>query len=242
MNAELEKLVRLHHAETHLKRIESDLAEVPRLGKEIDDRLERDRSRLDAAKAALAGSQKTRKEQESAVADLKGKLSKFKGQLMEVKTNKEYTAVLHEIEGVERDIRGRDDLTFAEMEKEEVLAQEVKREEVAFKAVAADAVRDKAGLDARAGALAAEASRKQAERDAVAASIPEDKLDLYGRVAKQRGSGAAEARDGMCQACHVRMRLQIWVEVKKNEQILQCESCSRILYYEPPPPTVSVEP
>ena len=242
MNAELEKLVRLHHAETHLKRIESDLAEVPHLRKEIDERLERDRARLDAAKAALAGSQRTRKEQEGAVADLKGKLSKYKGQLMEVKTNKEYTAVLHEIEGVERDIRSRDDLTFAEMEREELLAQVVKREDVAFKAVAADAVRDKAGLDARAEALAAEASRKQAERDAVAASIPEDTLDRYGRVAKQRGSGAAEARDGMCQACHVRMRLQIWVEVKKNEQILQCESCSRILYYEPPPPTVSVEP
>ncbi len=242
MNADLQKLVRLHHAETDLKHIESDLAEVPRLRTEIEERLERDRDRLDAAKAALAGSQKFRKEHENAVADLKGKLSKFKGQLMEVKTNKEYTAVLHEIEGVERDIRARDDLTFAEMEKEEVLAQEVKREEVAFKAVAADAARDKAGLDARAEALAAEASRKQAERDAVAASIPEDTLDLYGRVARQRGSGAAEARDGVCQACHVRMRLQIWVEVKKNEQILQCESCSRILYYEPPPPTVSVEP
>jgi hypothetical protein len=242
MNAELEKLVRLHHAETHLKRIESDLAEVPRLRKEIEDRLERDRDRLDAAKAALAGSQKSRKEHETAVADLKGKLSKFKGQLMEVKTNKEYTAVLHEIEGVERDIRGRDDLTFAEMEKEEVLAQEVKREEAAFKAVAADAAKENADLDARATGLAAEASRKQAERDAAAATIPQDTLDLYGRVAKQRGSGAAEARDGMCQACHVRMRLQIWVEVKKNEQILQCESCSRILYYEPPPPTVSVEP
>jgi len=242
MNAELEKLVRLHHAETHLKRIESDLAEVPRLRKEIEDRLERDRSRLDAAKGALAGSQKARKEHETAVADLKGKLSKYKGQLMEVKTNKEYTAVLHEIEGVERDIRARDDLTFAEMEKEEALAQDVKREEAAFKAVAADAAREKAELDDRAAALAAEASRKQAERDAAATAIPQDALELYGRVAKQRGSGAAEARDGMCQACHVRMRLQIWVEVKKNEQILQCESCSRILYYEPPPPTVSVEP
>lgn len=242
MNAELGKLVRLHHAETDLKRIESELVEVPRLRKEIEERLERDRSRLDAAKAALVGSQKARKEHEGAVADLKGKLSKYKGQLMEVKTNKEYTAVLHEIEGVEREIRARDDLTFAEMEKEEVLAQDVKREEAAFKAVVADAAKEKADLDARATALAAEASRQQAERDVVAASIPEDALDLYGRVAKQRGSGAAEARDGVCQACHVRMRLQIWVEVKKNEQLLQCESCSRILYYEPPPPTVSVEP
>ena len=52
----------------------------------------------------------------------------------------------------------------------------------------------------------------------------------------------AEAREGMCQACHVRMRVQIWVEVKKNEQLFQCESCSRVYYYEPPPPTVVVEP
>jgi uncharacterized protein len=242
MNAELEKLVRLHHAETDLKRIESDLAEVPRLRKEVEERLERDRARLDAAKTALAGSQKARKEHESAVADLKGKLSKYKGQLMEVKTNKEYTAVLHEIEGVERDIRARDDLTFAEMEKEEGLAQEVKREEVAFKAVAADAAKEKADLDARSAALAAAASLKQAERDAAAAAIPEEALALYGRVAKLRGTGLAEARDGVCEACHVKLRVQVWVEVRKNEQLRQCESCSRILYYEPPPPTVSPEP
>ena len=242
MNAELEKLVRLHHAETHLKRIESDLADVPRLRKEIEDRLERDRARLDAAKSALATSQKSRREHEAAVADLKGKLSKYKGQLMEVKTNKEYTAVLHEIEGVERDIRARDDLTFAEMEKEEALAHEVKREEADFKAVAADAAKEIADLEARSTGLAAEASRRQAERDAAAASIPEEPLALYSRVARLRGTGVAEARDGVCESCHVKMRVQVWVEVRKNEQLLQCESCSRVLYYEPPPPTVSVEP
>jgi predicted nucleic acid-binding Zn-ribbon protein len=242
MNPDLEKLVRLHHAETELKRTESDLAEIPRLRKAVEDRLAGDRSHLDAAKAALAGSQKARKEQESAVADLKAKLSKYKGQLMEVKTNKEYTAVLHEIEGVEREIKSRDDLTFGEMEKEESLAHDVKREEADFKAVEADAKKEKADLDARAATLGTEAQRLKAERDAVAASVPEDALALYARIAKQRGTGVAEARDGMCQACHVRMRLQIWVEVKKNEQVFQCESCSRVLYYEPPPPTVVVEP
>jgi hypothetical protein len=76
----------------------------------------------------------------------------------------------------------------------------------------------------------------------VAASVPEGARELYARVAKQRGSGVAEARDGMCQACHVRMRVQIWVEVRKNEQIFQCESCSRIYFYEPPPPVVVAEP
>jgi predicted nucleic acid-binding Zn-ribbon protein len=242
MNPDLEKLVRLHHVEADLKRTESDLAEIPRLRQEVEDRLARDRSHLDAARAALAGSQKARKEHEGSVADLKAKLSKYKGQLMEVKTNKEYTAVLHEIDGVEREIKARDDLTFGEMEKEEALAQEVKREEADFKAVEADAKKEKAELDARAASLEVEAERLRKDRDAVAASVPEEALALYTRVAKQRGTGAAEARDGVCQACHVRMRLQIWVEVKRNEQLFQCESCSRVLYYEPPPPTVVAEP
>ena len=86
MNPDLEKLVRLHRVESDLKRVESELAAIPRLRQEIEDRLARDRSHLEAARAALAGSQKARKEHESSVADLKAKLSKYKGQLMEVKT------------------------------------------------------------------------------------------------------------------------------------------------------------
>ena len=174
--------------------------------------------------------------------DLETKRSKYKGQLMEVKTNKEYTAVLHEIEGVERDIKAREDVILEEMEKAEALGLDVKREEADFKLVEADAKKEKADLDARAATLGAEAQRLGKERDEVAASVPEESLALYTRVAKQRGTGVAEARDGMCQSCHVRMRVQIWVEVRKNEQIFQCESCSRVVFYDPPPPTVVVEP
>jgi hypothetical protein len=242
MNPDLEKLVRLHHADTELKHIESELAEIPRLRKAIEDRLAGDRSRLDAAKAALDASQKARRQNEALVQDLEAKRSKFKGQLMEVKTNKEYTAVLHEIEGVERDIKAREDLILEEMEKAEGLAQTVKREETAFRDVEADAKRERADLDARETTRQVETRRLSAERDALAASVPEDPLAVYARVAKGRGTAVAEARDGMCQACHVRMRLQIWVEVKKNEQLFQCESCSRVLFYEPPPPTVAVDP
>jgi len=242
MNPDLEKLVRLHHVDTELKRVLSDLGAIPRHRQEIDDRLARDRSHLDAAKAALEGSQKARKQNEASVQDLETKRSKYKGQLMDVKTNKEYTAVLHEIEGVERDIKAREDVILEEMEKAEALGQDVKREEADFKAVEADAKKEKLLLDARMATLGAEEKRLAKEHDEVAASVPEDLLALYTRVAKQRGTGVAEALEGMCQSCHVRMRVQIWVEVRKNDQIYQCESCSRVLFYEPPPPTVVVEP
>jgi hypothetical protein len=242
MNPNLEKLVRLHHAETELKRVEAQLNELPGRKKAIEDRLTADRARLDAAKGALDASQKARKLNEASVQDLEAKRSKYKGQLMDVKTNKEYTAMLHEIEGVERDIKGREDLILEEMEKAEALATTVKREEVDFKAIEAEARKGQAEIDAAAARLQASATSLRAERDAAAASVPDDARELYARIAKQRGSGVAEAKDGMCQACHVRLRVQIWVEVRKNEQIFQCESCGRILFYEPPPPVVVAGP
>ena len=84
MNPDLEKLVRLHHTETDLKRVQTELGEVPRLRQEIDERLTRDRAHLDAARAALEASQKARKQNEAAVQDLETIRSKYKGQLMEV--------------------------------------------------------------------------------------------------------------------------------------------------------------
>jgi hypothetical protein len=242
MNPDLEKLVRLHHVDADLKRIEAELAEIPHRRRVGEDATARERARLDAARTALDVSQKARKQHEAQVQDLETKRSKYKGQLMEVKTNKEYTAVLHEIEGVEREIKGREDLILEEMEKAEALQAEVKREEIDFKAVETEAKKSAAELDAAAARLESQAVTLRAERDSVAASVPEEARARYTRIAKARGTGVAEVRDAMCQACHVRMRVQIWVEARKNEQIFQCESCSRILYYEPPPPTVVAEP
>jgi predicted nucleic acid-binding Zn-ribbon protein len=242
MHPDLEKLVRLHHAETELKRVEVELAEVPKRRRELEEHLARDRGRLDAAKVALEASQKARKQNEAVVQDLEAKRSKYRGQLMEVKTNKEYTAMLHEIEGVEREIKAREDVILEEMEKAEGLAAKVKAEEADFKLVEAAARQDVGALDAALARLEAEAARLRDERAAATASVPEDTRALYARVAKLRGSGVAEARDGVCQTCHVKLRVQVWAEIRKNERVLQCEHCGRVLYYEAPPPTVDATP
>ena len=242
MNPDLEKLIDLHKAEIELKRLDSDLAEVPRLRGELEERVARDRGRLETARGDLEASQKSRRQHEAEVQDLETKRSKYKGQLMEVKTNKEYTAVLHEIETVEREIRSREDRILEEMEKAEVLTQDVAREEEAFRSVEKAAKGEGAELDARGARLEDEHRRVATERDRLAAAVPEEPLRLYQRVAKLRGTGMAEARDGMCQTCHVKLRLQMWVEIRQNETLFQCASCNRILYYEPPPPTVVVDP
>ena len=238
MNPDLSKLIDLHHAESELKRLDAELADVPRLREALEGRLTRERERLDAARLALETSQKTRRENEAQVQDLEIKRSKYKGQLMDVKTNKEYTAMLHEIETVERAIRSREDQILEEMERADSLTGEVASEEKEFHAVEEEARGKGAELDARGARLEDERRRMAAEREKVAGTIPEGPLGLYERVAHLRGTGVAEARDGVCQACHVKMRPQPWVELRQNEQLFQCEACNRILFYDPPPTVV----
>lgn len=242
MNADLESLIRLQRAESDLRRAESERAEIPRRRTSLEGRLAEERGRLDTERAALEACQKSRRQHEAALQDLESKRSKYKGQLMEVKTNKEYTAMLHEIEIVEREIRTREDKILAEMERAEALSAEVKREEGLYKAAEEQARIEAKGLDERARALDEEAKRLAGERDQVAARIPESILELFQRVARLRGAAVAEARDGTCQLCHLKLRPQMYVDLKRNDDIIQCPACSRILYYEPPPPTVSPEP
>jgi len=134
MNPRLEQMIHLQRVESELRRTQAGMAEVPKRKAELEAELAADRAHLDAARKALDESQKARKRHEGSLQDLEGKRSKYKGQLMDVKTNKEYTAMLHEIEAVERDIRGIEDQILVEMEKAESLTGEVKKEEIAFKA------------------------------------------------------------------------------------------------------------
>ena len=243
MNPDLERLIRLQRAETDLRRVEAELAETPRQRAELDGALAAERARLEAARQELGGGQKARRQHEADLQDLEAKRSRFKGQLMEVKTNKEYTAMLHEIEAVERDIRAREDQILAEMERGESLTLDVKREDETYKQAEERHRADVRATDERARGLGEQVRRLTAERDAIAATVPGGLLDLFHRVARSRGGVAvAQAQEGMCQVCHVKLRLQFYADLKRNEEIVQCPACNRILYYEAPPPTVSAEP
>ena len=240
MNPDLGHLIQLQRLESELKRVEAEIAETPRLKAEMDGVLAEERAKLEVARERLHASQKDRRQHEADLQDLETKRSKYKGQLMEVKTNKEYTAMLHEIEAVERDIRAREDLILQDMENAESLSAEVKQEEGLLKSAEERHRKEASALDARSVDLGGTAKALKAERDQVAEAISPDVLELFHRVAKLRGVAVAEVKDAMCQVCHLKLRLQMWYELRHNEEIAQCPACNRILFYEPAP--ASVEP
>jgi predicted nucleic acid-binding Zn-ribbon protein len=242
MNPDLAGLIRLQRSDSELRRVEADLAQIPRRKAELEAALAAERARLDQLRGDLEASQKARRRHEGDLQDLEAKRSKYKGQLMEVKTNKEYTAMLHEIEGVEREIRAREDQILAEMERAETLAAEVKREEAVFKSAEQEHRVRERSLGEEDTRLREQAARLGAERDAEAGRLPSNLLELFQRVARLRGVAVAEARDGVCQVCHLKLRPQMYVDLKRNEEVVQCPACNRILYFEPPVPVSSPVP
>src|SRR5258708_31526678 len=198
MDPDLEKLIRLQRAESELRRVEVELGEIPKVRSALESRLAGEKARLEAARAALDACQKSRRQHEAGLQDLEVKRSKYKGQLMEVKTNKEYTAVLHEIENVERELRPLEDQILLEMERGESLAAELQREEGLFKAAQEEGQAEARALEARARTLEGAAGKLGGERDAIAATIPADTLALFQHEARLRGDGGAIARDDLC--------------------------------------------
>jgi predicted nucleic acid-binding Zn-ribbon protein len=161
---------------------------------------------------------------------------------MDVKTNKEYTAMLHEIETVEREIGTTEDQILAEMERSDDLKQQVKKEEGIFAEAEQHHRGEVSALDERVASLESQAAKVGQDRDEQAAALPAELLERFERVAHLRGHGVAEAAEGMCTGCRVKLRLQFYVELKRNDKVRQCEACSRILYYSPPAPEVVPAP
>ena len=241
MHPDLETLVDLHHADVELRRFDSELLALPQKKAAIEAQILADRAALDAAKAALDGLGKDRKRLELEVQDYEAKRSKYKAQLGEVNTKKEYTALLHEIENVEREIRSREDLILEAMEKVEGGQAKVKSEEASFKAVEATRRDEIKVIESKIQECQKARADVAATREKKVTALKPDLLSEYSRILQRRGTALAEARDGACTMCHVKLRAQVFVDVKRNDTIITCSSCSRILFFNAPPPQGALE-
>jgi len=234
MNADLEKLIVLQRLDSAAHAAQRTLADAPDREKALDARLEAARDVVATAKAKLAESQSVRREHEKTVALHQGRLSKFREQAMGVKTNQEYHAVQKEIEFAQHEMKAAedavlermlegDDLTAAVKRADTDLAAEQKRVDADRKAVAAEAGDLKAALETLAG-----------ERADVVRALTPQVLSHFELIANRRnGVALAEARGGICTICHVRLRPQVFNSILKNDQIIQCDSCNRIMYFVP---------
>ena len=162
---------------------------------------------------------------------------------MAVKTNVEYQAIQKEIEFAQKEVKTLEDGILERMLEADELTATLKRaeSELAAEQKAVDA--ERRTLTSELSELKTTLDRLTKERTALVASLNPKTFAIFDTVSKRRnGVAMAQARDGVCTICHVRLRPQVYNTVLRNEEILQCDHCNRILYHIPAPPTTAGAP
>ena len=234
MHPDLQHLIHLQELDLVAERIRRRIADMPAARAALEDTVTARSAAVDAVKERLAANQAARRDIEKDLAAVQARLSKYKNQLMEVKTNKEYQAMQKEMSVAEEEVGVLETQMLERMVEADGVAADLKSAEAALKADQAETARGLQELEAERGVLERDLQRTTGERQALTAQISKDALVVFDRVAYGRkGLALAEARDGLCTVCHVRLRPQIFNEVRRNDSVIQCESCTRILYYVP---------
>ena len=236
MHAELERVIALQQLDTKAAQARKQLADAPEREQAFDERLSAAKERVTGAKAQLAANQEARRAIEKEVAVHQGRLSKYRDQAMAVKTNQEYHAIQHEMSHAQGEIKKYEDQILERMVEADDLTATIKSAEAALAAEQKTIEAERTRLKAEDAETRKSLDALGAERAQIVDGIDKRVLAIYDTAyARRQGIAVAEARDGICKICHVRLRPQVFNDVRRNDAIVQCDSWQRILYFVPAP-------
>jgi predicted nucleic acid-binding Zn-ribbon protein len=232
VHSDLKTVIELHQLDSRIAELTAQIEALPSEIQTLEAQLSEFIHAHEDRKQRLAQNHKERRDLESEIQVIQARISKHKDQLYEVKTNEQYRAMLKEIEGEEANVRRIEDQLLEKMLEAEELEKLIKEAASRLDSEKARVAAEVQRLQTLRQADEEERDRLLAQRQQDETTLPPEILELYERVRKaRRGLALAEARDGCCTACNVRLRPQVYNEVRTNESIVTCESCSRILYY-----------
>jgi len=213
------------------------IADAPGRIAALDQQLAGATATLEAARAALTASQTVRRGLESDNGVAQQRVSKYKDQLMEAKDNRQFHALQHEIATFSAEVQRIEGLILERMVEGDELTAKVKAAEAALAADKVSVAKQKAAIDVETGELKQVLEGALAERATIASQLSASELATFDQIFKARkGVALSRVTDGLCSACRVRVRPHLYNQVRAGDQIIQCESCVRILYWIAPPP------
>ena len=240
MSPDLQRLIKLQQLESTITDARATLAAHPQRLADADARLNESKQAVETAKGRLKDNQDARRNLEKDVAVYQGRLTKFKDQLSLVKTNKEYQAMQHEIATAQSDLGGVEEKVLELMLEADTITADVKRAEAALTTRQKEIDAEKKELTEELASVETSLKEASEARAELVKDLDARLMAIFAQVSRVRKGVAISTatRDGLCSACHVRLRPFVFQQIRQNDAIIQCESCQRILYWIPPPPPI----
>jgi predicted nucleic acid-binding Zn-ribbon protein len=235
MNQHLQRLQELQVLDSRISGLERKLEAIPGRIQTIRDGTQQAKAAVDAIRAKLDATRKDIRGKEKDLEYQASQRKKLEAKLYEVKTNKEYSAVLAEIEALKVEKGRLEEEVLGLMELQERLGREVADGDTRLRPLEAESRVQEAAATEEMRALEVDLEAARSERAGLGKDVPRDLMAQYGRILKSRGGLAVAlvGSNGICSGCRVTLTPQRFNEARQSSLILLCENCGRFLYYQP---------
>ncbi|MGE0101354.1 MAG: zinc ribbon domain-containing protein [Blastocatellales bacterium] len=232
MNSELSQLIRIQEVDLEIKKLQEEIASLPVRQSELESQFAASVREYLEIKQSLDEALAARKNLESELETEQQKNQKFKDDLMKATNEREYSTAIREIDVTAKAISSHETEILKLMEKIEKLEAQVAEKTPEMEARRAE-------VDKQLSAWTAESESDRLKLDALSAeraplldALSTDARATYERLSKMKsGTPLAEARDYSCLACRMKIRPQVFNDIRRAEKIITCENCGRILYF-----------
>jgi predicted nucleic acid-binding Zn-ribbon protein len=233
VDAQLKTLIDLQGVDTRIAALETEAARLPREIAAIHATLQGMKQEVDAGKTRLDVAKKDQRAREKDLEVVQAKRSKTEGRLYEVKTNKEYSAVLAEIEDIKQEKGRVEEEILVLMDSQERLAADIKDTESRFKIREAQGKQEEAAFQEKLGVVETDLALVRTERAELTRQLPPAVLADYDKLLKARGGLALAqvVKPNLCGGCRMTVTPQRLQELRAQSALLPCESCGRYLYW-----------
>jgi uncharacterized protein len=233
MHPAIPHLIELQRVDHQIAALRAELDSFPKRVRDSETKLNGARADVASAKEAQTQVVAERKKFEFEAQQWKDRARKYRDQSSAVKTNEAYKALQHEIANAEAEVAKADDRQLEVMMTAEEVERRVKIAESRLKEAEQAVAAERKEIQAQGTEKKKQLDAATAGHEKIIAPVPEDLRVLYARVAvRHNGTAMAEARDGQCRGCGMRVLPHIIQELRleTNEEVFRCESCGLILY------------
>lgn len=239
MKAELIKLIALQKTDTSIRKLQADIEAIPQRRAEIENEFDQRAFEIRGLENERDTARADRAQLETNLAEARANAERADRNLMASTNEHEYTTALREADANRKLAATLETSIVEKMEAVEAAEAKLAEREPDVEKLRNELNGKLAEFDALIKTESEQIETSRAEREKVLASLPKNMSAVYNRLITRSKDGlaVAEARNSACTACFMALRPQMMSDVRLGEEIITCEHCGRILYFEAPIPT-----
>ena len=235
MKAELSQLIALQNADTNIRRLQAEIESIPERRVEIEREFDQRAFEIRDLEQRRDAAFHERARLEKEIFEQKQRAERADRNLMAAKKPDEYTAAIREADAARKQISAYETNVLEQMEAFEGAEKELHERAPEVEKLRGEMEASFKVFDQQVQQQQKELEQARVDRERLLKELPKAMSTLYNRISARirDGVAVAEARNGACTACYMALRPQIMADVRRGEEVITCDNCNRILYYNP---------